>query len=168
MIQFASRSPFKMHDFTVNTVSTVLGSIDNTSLFCFARLCVPGLALRTLSARFSLPTFSSSMLRALVCAELSLENLERALFLANLQQLHASLLVRSVASNLPNDGAHERNALVELPLAVRRLRLQLALCELTAFVHADAQVGPLLGHRVARKAQDACSGRHGCRADLVF
>lgn len=34
MIQFAPRSPFKMHDFAMNTkVSAVLGSIDNTQLY---------------------------------------------------------------------------------------------------------------------------------------
>lgn len=66
-----------------------------------------------------------------VCSQASLAELQRALILRDLQQLHASLLVRSVADNLADQIAHETGVLglnlkrengeEHVPISIRRV-----------------------------------------------
>merc|ERR1719272_978863 len=82
-------------------------------------------------------------LRTLVRAQLRLADLERTLLLANLQQLHAPLLIRRVSNNLPHNIPDELDALLD-----------------PALVHADAQVGLGLPNGVTGEARHASLSRH--------
>lgn len=103
--------------------------------------------------------------------KLVFQQLHRALVPSDLHQLHAPLLIRREAHHLPNDLLHEGHALVQLALAVRRLRLHDQLCgNLTAVrvlsdhAKCDAGLGVRLGGlaRVAGGASKARGSRHGC------
>ena len=81
---------------------------------------------------------------------------------AHLQQLHAALLIRRVPNNLRDHLPHERNALVQLALAVRGALLLLELGDHLAVVHANGEAGLGLTDRVTGGASEAGRGAHIC------
>ena len=93
-------------------------------------------------------------------------DLQRALLLPNLQQLHAPLLIRRKPNHLTHNVPHELHALLDPALLAHLLGLELTLGERLALVHTDAQIGLGLPHGVTREARNAAKRAHASAVGL--